>query len=239
MRVLVTRPLPDAEATAADLRRLGHEPVLAPMLETHFADWASIDRSAPPAALIATSPNGIRGLMRHPDFDRLRHLPLFVTGEASARLARSFGFLDVRSADGDAAAVVALVAAQSPPGDRLLYAAGHDRSGDPAAALREKGYAVDVAEIYRAAVVSSLPQHVAADLRAGAIDRILIFSARTGAALVEALSRSDLLPVSRPIPIHAISRQAAEPLAAAGFASIIVALRPDAAELLDTLERSR
>ena len=37
MRVLVTRPDDDAEETAAKLIALGHEPIVAPLLEIKFS----------------------------------------------------------------------------------------------------------------------------------------------------------------------------------------------------------
>jgi uroporphyrinogen-III synthase len=241
MRVLVTRPLPDAETTAADLRRRGHEPIVAPMLETRFIDWsqAAAPEPALPDAIVATSPNGIRGLGGHPDIARLRHIRLFVTGSASARLADSLGFTDVRSAQGNVLDVLALIDAEMSTGCSLLYAAGYDRSGDLGGELKARGYSVDLIEVYRAMAATNLSELTRAELRAGRIDRILIFSTRTAEALVSTLRDADLLAVSRMIPIHAISQQAAEPLISAGFRSIIIALRPDAAELLDTLESSR
>lgn len=236
MRVLVTRPLPDAETTADDLRRRGHAPIIAPMLTTVFRDWPDSLGDIVPTALIATSLNGIRGLERAPMLSRWLSLPLYVPGEASAAYGRKVGFLDVRPVHGDAAAIGVQVMAEVPDGARILYVAGSDRSGALDDRLREAGFSVDLVEIYRAEPVECLPDEVIAAFRAGEIDRILVFSARTAAALVTCLRGSDLLPLSRGIHIHAISRQAAMPLIDADFASIVVAGRPDAAELLDTLE---
>lgn len=236
MRVLVTRPLPDAETTAEDLRRRGHEPVIAPMLETVFRDWPGDIGDIVPDALIATSLNGIRGLERAPKLQEWLSRPLYVPGEASAAYGRKVGFADVRPVHGDAAAIGVRVMAEVPQGVRILYVAGADRSGSLGERLSGVGYDVDLVEIYRAEPAERLPDGVIAALRAGEIDRILVFSARTAMALVACLSASDLLPVSRGLHIHAISHQAASPLIDAGFPLIVVAGRPDAAELLDTLE---
>jgi uroporphyrinogen-III synthase len=241
MRVLVTRPLPDAETTARDLRQRGHEPLLAPLLTIHFADWtAGMSQAAETVdAIVATSPNGIRGLLRYAESPRLRRKPLFVAGDASARLAQSLGFTDVRSASGDLSAIIDRIRAELPPASSLFYAAGRDRSGDLKHELVQHGFGVDLIEVYEAVTTTTLPDAIVAGIVAREIDRILIFSARTAEALVAALSAADLLAVSRIIPIHAISRQAAEPLISADFRTIVIALRPDAAELLDTLDSSR
>ncbi len=236
MRVLVTRPLPDAETTADDLRRRGHEPLIAPMLETVFRDWPADNGDAPPDVLIATSLNGIRGLERAPMLETWLSRPLYVPGEASAAYGRKVRFADVRPVRGDAAAIGVRVMAEVPKGARILYVAGADRSGALDERLREAGYHVDLVEIYRAEPAVRLPDAVIDALRTGKIDRILVFSARTAAALVACLRASDLLPVSRGLHIHAISHQAASPLIDADFPLIVVAGCPDAAELLDTLE---
>lgn len=236
MRVLVTRPLPDAETTAEDLRRRGHEPVVAPMLTTVFRAWPENLGEVIPAAVVATSLNGIRGLERAPMLAKWLSRPLYVPGDASAAYGRKVGFADVRPGHGDAAAIGLQVMAEVPGGSRILYVAGTDRSGALDTQLRDAGYHVDLVEIYRAEPAARLPDVAIDALRAGEIDRILVFSARTAAALVACLGASDLLPVSRGLHIHAISQQAASPLIDAGFPSIVVARRPDAAELLDTLE---
>ena len=65
MRLLVTRPEPDNERTAAVLRAQGHEVVLAPLL--HIEAVADADLGAPPwAAILLTSANGARALADHP-----------------------------------------------------------------------------------------------------------------------------------------------------------------------------
>jgi uroporphyrinogen-III synthase len=206
------------------------------MLATVFRDWPENPGDTCPDVLIATSLNGIRGLERAPMLTRWLSLPLYVPGAASAAYGRNVGFSDVRPVHGDAVAIGAQVLAEVPDGARILYVAGADRSGALDDRLREAGYNVDLVEIYLAAPVERLPDLVISALRGCEIDRILVFSARTASALLTCLRASDLLPLSRGIHIHAISQQAAMPLIDAGFASIVLARRPDAAELLDTLE---
>lgn len=239
MRVLVTRPMPDAETTAEDLRRRGYEPIIAPMLQTVFRDWPGDFTGDRPDALIATSLNGIRGLARAPMLQDWLSRPLYVPGETSATYGRKVGFADVRPVRGDATAIGERVMVEMPQGSRILYVAGADRSGGLDVRLQASGYRVDLVEIYRAEPAERLPEETIAAFRVGEIDRILVFSARTAGALVSCLRSSDLLPVSRSIHIHAISQQAASPLIDAGFLSIVVAGRPDAAEMLDTLEAAQ
>jgi uroporphyrinogen-III synthase len=235
MRVLVTRPEPDVHETAAALARLGHEPVLAPLLRTVFASDAQLPTEGI-SALVATSQNGLRGLAASASFQRLKSRPLFVVGQASARLASELGFADVHPAAGTAADLVELLADRlDPNAGALLYAAGRDRSGDLVGDLAERGLKADLVEVYRAESIDRLPDPVVSDLRAGHIDRVLIFSARSADVFVRALVASDLLTNTRALPIHVISPKAAAPLQSAGFLHITVAERPDQDALLRSL----
>src|ERR1700749_1885395 len=100
MAVLVTRPQPDNEATAATLRARGLEVLLAPMLRFEpqmFQD----DADARYGAVIVTSANALRGFEQHPAGQRLLKLPLLAVGDHPAEAARRAGFDKVTAANGD------------------------------------------------------------------------------------------------------------------------------------------
>ena len=83
MRLLVTRPEPDADETAARLTAMGHDVLVQPMLRIVFAPPP--EDIPEPAALIATSRNGVRALAAWPAAAHWRETTLFVTGEGTAR----------------------------------------------------------------------------------------------------------------------------------------------------------
>ena len=112
MRILVTRPSPDGERTAEALTAMGHEALLAPMLEIRFETDVLIDLTGA-TALAFTSRNGVRAAHAHAAFDALSKLKTYCVGEATAEEARASGFQSVVCADGD---VAALSATQSAPG---------------------------------------------------------------------------------------------------------------------------
>ena len=163
MRLLVTRPEPDNERTAAALRAQGHEVVLAPLL--HIEAVADADLGAPPwAAILMTSANGARALAAHPRRGELLALPVLAVGRSSADAARAAGFADVTSADGDADDLARL-AAERFAGARLplLYLAGEDRSGE----LAVPGLTVRTVVVYRAAKAEQFPPDARAALEQG------------------------------------------------------------------------
>jgi uroporphyrinogen-III synthase len=109
MRLLVTRPEPDNERTAAMLRARGHEVMLAPLLRIEVI--ADADLGAPPfAAILLTSANGARAASAHPRRSELIALPVLAVGSSSADAARMAGFANVESADGDGRGLARLAA---------------------------------------------------------------------------------------------------------------------------------
>src|ERR1700676_4421806 len=115
MAVLVTRPHPDDETTAARLRARGFEVLLAPMLRFEPGAFRD-DEDARYGAVIVPSANALRGIeppLQEPHLkaSRLLKLPLFAVGERTAAAARGAGFQDVIAAEGDATGLRDLVLA--------------------------------------------------------------------------------------------------------------------------------
>src|ERR1700736_5188521 len=130
MVVLVTRPQPDDEATAAALRARDFEVLKAPMLRFEPVAFQD-DTDAAYGAVIVNSANALRGIEPHLENSRLLALPLFAVGERTADAARDAGFEKVISADGDAAGLreCGLAGARTKETKKatpLLYLAGAD-----------------------------------------------------------------------------------------------------------------
>lgn len=232
LRLLVTRPIEEAERTAASLRALGHEVLIAPVLQIEAVDNANLGRG-PWSAVLMTSGNAARALSAHPRLGEIVRLPLFAVGGQTAQAARDAGFTDVTSADGDSSDLIRLVALK--PGDpnaRLLYLAGSDRARDLAGDLAADGLPVETIVIYRAVAATTLADHVAEALRKGAVDGVLHFSRRSTAILVDCAAAGGLTEQIRSPTHYCLSARAAEPLADMGAVRIRIAARPDEAALL-------
>jgi uroporphyrinogen-III synthase len=238
MRVLVTRAEPEAAATAARLKALGHEAIVAPLTEI-VLDTALPLPLGGVQALAVTSLNGIRALAGRADAAALRPLPLFAVGAATARAAEAAGFDSVFEAGGDAAALAsALRARLDPAGGAVIWAAGRDRKDQLGASLGEAGFELRVAEVYRAEPSESLPAGIAADLAAGGIDAVMVFSERSAALLIRALADLPKGFASAHVSWHAISTAAARPLRQAELRPIVIASAPTAESLYATLGRA-
>ena len=90
MRLLVTRPEPDALKLRAVLEEHGHEATVEPLLSVSFDDADPIDLEGV-QALIATSRNALRAAEVAPLRGEARQLPLFAVGrgDGAKRRARS------------------------------------------------------------------------------------------------------------------------------------------------------
>jgi len=177
MRVLVTRPLADAEATAVRLDRMGHQALLAPLLETQLFDGPAPDLSDV-QAILATSANGVRALARR--LREGRDTPLFAVGPQTAEEARNSGFADVRNANGDARALGEAAARWARPGQgALLHVSGEEAPGTLADTLTGHGFEVRKLMLYRVAAAAALPPEAARALASGTVDAALFFSPRS------------------------------------------------------------
>ncbi len=231
MRILITRPAPDAARSAAALRARGHDAIVAPLLRIeHFPEAELGD--GPWSAILVTSANAAAAIAAHRRYDDLYGIPVLAVGRHSAEAMRAAGFGDVSCADGDVIALADLVATRMKSGAALLYLAGAERSGDLAGGLRKQNFAVHTAVIYRAVAAEKLPPQAAAALAAG-IDGVLHYSRRSAEAYVAAARRADLAQAAVADPIHfCLSAAIAAPLLAAGAADVRVAAKPDETALL-------
>jgi uroporphyrinogen-III synthase len=234
MRVLVTRPYDDALETAAKLKALGHDAVIAPLLEIRFRDGEEIELDGV-QALLATSANGVRALVRR---TARRDVALFAVGRQSAAVARAAGFADVRSADGDGAALArAAMQWTSRDGGALLHVAGRETKGELSGTLETAGFVLRTIALYDAVAAETLPQAAANALRARALNAVLFFSPRSARIFRDLVRRAGLAESCRAVRAAAISEAAAKALDGFGFGAVRVASHPDQDALLTLLDQ--
>jgi uroporphyrinogen-III synthase len=242
MSILVTRPHPDIETTAASLRARGHAVLLAPALK--FEPVAFHDaREADYGAVIVTSANALRGIASQlPDLGLLQ-LPLFAVGEHTAAAAREAGFAEVIVAGGDAASLRDKVIRSArekvlKKKDTLLYLAGADLSRDLGGELAAEGFRVVTQTTYRMAPVKHLPREVCAGFAAHDIGAVLHYSRRSARAFLDAARDEGVEISALAIPHCCLSEAVANVLRDAGASQVLVAATPDETALFDTLERA-
>jgi uroporphyrinogen-III synthase len=225
MRLLVTRPEPDATRTAETLRARGHDVLVAPLLATLTI---AADFAGPYDGVLMTSANAARAVTAHPRRGELTRLPCFTVGGRTEEAARTAGFTNTISADGALGDLVGLVAAEVDRSARLLYLAGEDRAGD----LAKRGIAVETAVVYRAVAAEKLPPHLTQALRESTLDAALHYSRRSAVTLLALAGHSGTANAVTSLAHYCLSAEVAAPLREAAAGRIAVAARPDEASLL-------
>jgi uroporphyrinogen-III synthase len=235
VRLLVTRPEPDAERTAAALRARGHFVIVTPLLRIEALPDAEVG-SGPRAAILVTSANAARAIARHERVAELKHVPVLAVGDRSAQAMRDVGFTEVISAGGAGGDLTRLAAERLSQSVPLLYLCGEDRSGDIAGDLSAQNFTVRTVVIYRAVAADTLPRP-AAEALAGGIGGVLHFSRRTAEAfvnLVRGAGMGDAVLLKGPAQF-CLSAHVAEPLSQAGAADLRIAPQPTEEALIDLI----
>jgi uroporphyrinogen-III synthase len=220
--LLVLRPQPGAERTAARARGRGFDPVVAPLFEVRPVAWSAPDPAAFDAVML-TSANAIRH--GGPAIALYRHLPIYAVGAMTAAAAGDAGFHAIVTGAADGAALLAR--AEADGRGRLLHLAGRDHR--PA---EREGVRIERRVVYASEALDRLPDPARDALAAGAV--ALLHSARA-AATFRALAEAAGFDAGG-LRIAAISAPA---LAAAGpgWRASAAAARPTDAALLAAAAR--
>ena len=230
MRLLLTRPREDADALAEILRARGHFPIVAPLMELRLMAGPPVPLEGVQAVL-ATSANGVRAFAAR---NEKRAITLYAVGPQTAEAAREAGFARVVSADGDAAALVELVADKADPAKgRLLHAAGAETAGRIRGALQARGFTVETVVLYEAAPLSALPADAERVLREGTLDGVLLFSPRSAKTFAALVGEAGLAQATAPLQAFCISAATAAALSPLSFARVAVAGEPNQSAMLE------
>jgi uroporphyrinogen-III synthase len=220
MRILVTRPLDDAQETAAKLKALGHESIIAPLLEIRFRDGPQLNLENV-QAILATSANGVRALARRTP---RRDIPVFAVGPQTSEAARLAGFANVKSADGNGDALaIAAAAWAKPDAGALLHAQGEVTKGGLAKALTARGYEMRSEILYEAVAAAALPQTAIDALKSDTLDAAFLFSPRSARIFAECVVRAGLVNETSRLAALCISRATADSLKPLAFREIRIA----------------
>lgn len=214
VRLLVTRPEPDASETAARLRALDIEAVVEPLLSAKTLTTSLPARDGF-AALAITSANALRALHDRGEIPRLRSLPVYAVGDRSAAEARKLGFAQVVSAAGNIDDLIALLANAGVDGP-ILYPTARQPAGDLAKALAPHGVMVITVPVYEMAPAGALTTDLAT------LEGALFYSRRTAETFARLAPATDR---ARP-GMLCLSEAVAAPLLAAHFVRVSLADHP-------------
>ena len=225
MRLLVTRPEPDALLLKARLETLGHEATVAPLLTTSFENCDDIDLSEV-QSLIATSRNGLRALKVQNAHKIAALLPLYAVGQATAKDAKALGFTEIITGGGTVASLVpAIVASADPQSDVLLHLAGDEVGNQLSAELELHGFRLLQPIVYRMIAATGFDADIIEQIATGEIEGVLLFSPRTASIYAKLISQHNLTVTAQRLTHYCLSDAVAARLAA------LAPIRTETAEL--------
>lgn len=217
MKLLIVRPQPGADATAARVNAAGHMAVCLPLFATEPVAWdlPNVDDFD---GLLLTSANALRHIADK--LPMLTCLPLFAVGQNSADYARRMGF-DVRHVG--SAGIESLL--EKIEARRLLWLAGEDRTFF----VQPPTMHIDCRIVYRSA---ALPVSNDFSQKLMEVDYVLLHSARAASHFTSLVE--DVQFQKNRISIAALSEKIAQ-AAGSGWASVRIAKEPTDNDLLSQL----
>ena len=234
MRVLVTRPEPDASLTAERLRAMGYEVLVAPMLKTVLSTDPLDDIGT--GNFVVTSRNGVRALAKLVSQETRDATTLYTVGDATAALARDVGFKHVRSAAGTVDDLVELIGpANTDDSKQLIYACGRDRKGGLENKLRAKDWQVNVAVRYHSDPVDHFSPDILSAFKGQKIDAVLLYSNRTAEAFEGLIKQHNLSQITNSIKFFCLAKGIESVFDRRREIQLIVVEQPNEQSMFDAL----
>lgn len=237
MRYLITRPEADAEPLASALHALGHDTVIDPMLSIVYLDDVILELDGVQAVLF-TSANGARAYAHvTPD----RRMPVYAVGEASAAVAREFGFRRVHTAPAELGGGVAGLAkfvsdSLSPANGILMHVSGTVVAGDLKTALSQHDFHVFRVRLYESKPAERFSDATLALMREGKLDGVMFYSPRTAQIFHDLVIENRLTQACRKIRALCLSEAVAEVAEKLPWRVIKVADEPSQSAMLRLAE---
>jgi len=232
MHILVTRPDEDAGPLKAKIEVMGHRVSVLPLLRIVGREGIAIPDLDYQLA-VATSANGIRSLQAN---DHVKSIRMLTVGPQSLAAARAAGFVHAEAQGGDVAGLAQFIARNfKPDAGPVLYLSGAETSGDLQGSLQELGFTVDRVTLYDAVPAASLGA-IAAEVRAGTLSGVLLYSPRTARIWRALVAAEELESQAARIHHYCLSANVAAALPAGWLHTI--AKKPEEAAMLGLLEQN-
>lgn len=236
MRLLVTRPEPEAATYIERLKELGHSGMSAPLTTITFAKGQLPLNGV--QALVVTSKNALRALARSPSLPKALDLPIFTVGPGSGEMAAELGFERVIAGPASARELVAMIAARGEPSGRpLLLLSGDRQAFDTKGALEKRGFSVGEKIVYRTEAAGSLDPAVTEAIRSGRLDGVILMSPYSAEVFVALTDAAGVAEAARHLHYFCLSAAVANRLGPISPSNLHVAAAPNSEEMLALITR--
>ena len=181
MHILLTRPLEDCSEMILKFKSLGHQVSLLPLINVEPLKYEKIKFSEY-KGIIFTSANAIKFL----DFKNIdKKLLCFCVGSATEKKARSVGFQNVISAEGNVNNLKELILQNFDPKDgKLIYVSGEIISFDLDQQLLKQGYSIQRIVNYKTNHNKKFDENFVNELKLKIPDMVYIYSQNSASSFL-------------------------------------------------------
>ena len=189
MHILLTRPIEDCKDLIIKFKNLGHTVSHMPVIKIEKLNY-EIKKVTEFKAIIFTSANAIKYL----DTKLIdKKILSFCVGEATERKARSNGFQNIISAEGNVNNLKELIIQNLEPSyGKMLYVSGETISNELDKDLSSHGYRVERIITYSAKFVENLDENFIESLKKNIPDIVYIYSANSAASFLRLIKNYDI-----------------------------------------------
>ncbi len=189
MHILLTRPLEDIQELILKFQELGHVVSHMPVIKIEKVNYKSINFSEF-SGIIFTSSNAIKYLdTRIIDKNKI----CFCVGSATEKKARSVGFQNVISAEGNVSNLKELILQNfNPSSGKLLYVSGEVTTNDLDQDLISNGYNVKRIINYTARSIENLDEKFIEKLKQKMPDIVYVYSQNSALSFLKLIKNYNL-----------------------------------------------
>ena len=190
MHILLTRPLEDCSNLIIQFKELGHTVSHLPVIKIKKIEHSELifnDYSA----VIFTSSNSVKNL----DLDNVnKTIKTFCVGSATEKVARSLGFQNVISADGNVRALKELILLNHSKKDgKLLYVSGKTVSFDLDKDLSNEGFEITRLINYSVDYNDEIKSDIIEELKKSVPDIVYIYSENSAKSFLNIIKKYHLI----------------------------------------------
>lgn len=233
MKILITRPEPDASDLAVKLVSRGYRVLTAPIVDViqYKNNLINLEKIS---VVITSSKNGIRSLAR---VNNNRNICLYVVGKASKEEAERIGYTNIKAGPGDAIGLCKLISKKrSPSNDNLLYISGKHQSFDISSYLISKKFNIKTVILYEVRAKKRFPKKIIQAIENKEIDALLFYSPRVAEIFMKFIQEKNLVNQVKNFDVFCISAKVAKKIENIGCRRILIANSPDQKSIFSLLD---
>ncbi len=190
MHILLTRPIEDCKNLILKFKTLGHTVSHLPVIKIKKKKYDPINFSEY-NCVIFTSSNAVKNLNLN---EISKNVNCFCVGEATEKIARSFGFQNVFSADGNVNNLKELILQNiNNKNGKLLYISGEIISSNLDKDLIKEGYTINRLINYYVEPIDTLDVDFVEKLKKNIPEIVFIYSENSGNNFLNLINKYELV----------------------------------------------